>query len=443
MKIGNINISSSGITWSKKALGSAVAYAVNQGAIMYQIGDNPRNYIKDGYLQNPNVYSLMTLMVGAFIKGHIELFDITNKENPVEIKDHDILDLLARPNPLMGRKDFFEAYYVSRNVTGEVFILKNRVPIGKDSGKVLQLMVLPSQYMDIKQGLDGMPIKYRYSPGLNQEVEFNPADIIYIKTFNPNAGIRGVSPLCAGREILAHDNDIITANRKLTANMGPTGILTLGEPGVTDFNQVQLDQFKAKYRQAYQGKNNYGDIHITGEKTSWVTTGSTADDLGIFEASKMTMRELCNIYGVSSQLLNDPENKTYNNMNDARKSLISNVAIPQWHLFLSALNIGLVSEYEKRDNKKYELKLNKQGYEELRDEELAHVQAASQAWWLSVNEKRKILGYPPLSIPEGDDIYVPINAMPISTNSDSASKLRNAYAQASQIEAPKPETTNQ
>ena len=424
--------------FNKKAAGTGIAYAVNQGAILYMIGDTPRNYIKEGYLKNPNLYSLINLMVGAFVRGHIEMYDVTDRDNPIDIDEHPLLDLLRRPNPLMDKKAFYEACFVSRNITGEVFIYKNRVPAGVNKGKVLQLVVLPAQYMEIKQGSDGMPIEYRYSPGLNQEVSYDPNDIIYIKTYNPENGIRGVSPLVAGREVLAHDNDIITANRKLTMNMGPTGILTIGVPGESDYDQEQLDQFKAKWRQTYQGKHNSGDIYVTSEKTSWVPTGLKADDLGIFEASNLTARQLCNLYGVSSQLLNDPENKTYNNMHDARKSLISNVIIPQWHLFLSALNHGLVSEFEKIDNKKYELKLNRQGYEELRDEELEHVQSLSAAWWLSVNEKRKIMGYPPIANDQGDDIYVPINALPVSINNDSQASLSNAYARASQIGAPKP-----
>jgi phage portal protein BeeE len=51
-------------------------------------------------------------------------------------------------------------------------------------------------------------------------------------------------------------------------------------------------------------------------------------DMQLLEKGVVTTRTLCNVLGIDSSLLNDPENKTYNNRVEAEKAMYTNCIIP-------------------------------------------------------------------------------------------------------------------
>lgn len=401
----------------------------------YSIGDSAKQYIMNGYSKNVLVYSLINMISTVAAKAKFKLMDISDPDEPEEVKDHVLLDLLKHPAPFYGRREFIENTFGFRELTGECFIYKNRFTL-LNKGQVAQLIILPPQYVRVLQDkVTGLIAKYIYYDGRKSQ-EIMPEDIIYMRYWNPEGSIRGVSPLKAGREVLAQSNDAYHTNRKLTVNGGPPGILAIDDGTGIEFDDTQRDKLMQKYKETYAGPDNAGTPIITNGKWSWTATGLKPEDLMLKEGQRMSLRDMCNIYGVSSQLLNDPENKTYNNMQEARKALITNCVIPKLHTWLDALNRNLVPEYEAKDKKQYELVLDKQAWEEIREDEQKQVTTLAAAWWTTINEKRKVMGLEPLTIPEGDDILVPMNFMPISTNTDAQGQLRNAHAAVARQVAP-------
>ena len=427
---------------SKKSGGMSggVPFAYIQDMVPYSIGDSAKNYVNNGYSKNALVYSLINLITSTAAKAQFTLMDITDPDESIEVKQHPFLELLKHPAPMYGRREFIVNTLGFLLLTGEAFIYKNRGTLSSNKGNVLQLIIMPPQYMRVHQDkLTGLPDSYRYYDG-KTSMDIAPEDVIFMKYWNPEGSIRGVSPLKAGREVLAQSNDSYKANRKLTINGGPPGILSIDDSTGIDWDDAQRDKVLEKFRENYTvaGSENYGIPLITNGKWQWTPTGLKADDLMLKEGQRMSLRDLCNLYNVSSQLLNDPDNKTYNNMQEARHALITNCVIPQLHLWCDFIMRDLLAEYSQTDNKKYELFPDKQCWEEIREDEATQVTMLSQAWWMTLNEKRKVQGLAPLTIDEGDDIYVPINMMPISTNTDASAQLRNAHAAAQQGVAESP-----
>jgi hypothetical protein len=56
--------------------------------------------------------------------------------------------------------------------------------------------------------------------------------------------------------------------------------------------------------------------------------GLSPVDLDLLNAENMDLRALCNVYQVPSQLLNDPDNKTFSNTKEGEKALTVRCAIP-------------------------------------------------------------------------------------------------------------------
>ena len=77
-----------------------------------------------------------------------------------------------------------------------------------------------------------------------------------------------------------------------------------------------------------QGSRNVNQIETSGYKVDYVPLVLSPFDLDLLNAENMDLRALCNIYGVPSQLLNDPDNKTYNNTREGEKALTVRCALP-------------------------------------------------------------------------------------------------------------------
>jgi HK97 family phage portal protein len=96
-----------------------------------------------------------------------------------------------------------------------------------------------------------------------------------------------------------------------------------------NLTEVQAQALKDKFRKNYQGASNAGDVIITPKDLSWVNFGLSASDLSLIEQYNGTIKDLCNIYNIPVQLLNNTDSSTYNNMKEAKKALYQNAVIPE------------------------------------------------------------------------------------------------------------------
>ena len=380
------------------------------GLVSY-MGNDQKSYIKDGYKMNPNVYSVINWIIKKAALSHWQLFEVVNGEKVI-VYDHEILDLLNRPNPMQGKAEFIENMLGYKLLTGESFIYKLSPENGVNEGIPQELWILPPPYMNVKFNAYGMPSFYEVMAG-TKRTEIDGDKIIYLKYWNPSADtFRGMSPIEAGRRVVTQSNDAYMASMKLLQNMGAQGVLSVNDDQV-DMSQEQIDALESAYQEKYGGPQGYGRILITGAKMNWQQIGLPATDLALIESQQMSMRDICNLYNISSQLFNDPENKTYSNVREARKSAIADVIIPEMELVANEFNRWLLPAFEKRDNKEYYLEMDTGIFTELKEDEQMLSTILGAAWWMTPNEKRIRMGLGKMDIAEMDDIYAPTSIIPL------------------------------
>ena len=93
-----------------------------------------------------------------------------------------------------------------------------------------------------------------------------------------------------------------------------------------------LPEEAAQVQQAWnrdiQGTHNSGKIKVTNKDLNYIQMAMSATDLQLVESDVITLRAMCNVYGLDSSLFNDPANKTFNNRKEAEKALYTNAVIP-------------------------------------------------------------------------------------------------------------------
>ena len=414
-------------------------------AIYNFLGDsivwNPENddtYINKGYRFNSTIYSIVNLITktastipfmvyevknenelkryksmtsGNFNSNAMLQSKILQKKALVEVEDTELHELLNRPNPAQSYNAWLQEVVAFGKLTGNRYIYGISPESGPNQNKFSELYVLPSQSVEINSGGIFDPIKY-YTLDYNGEYKIDADSVCHIKDFNPyydgtGSHLYGMSPLKAGLRSLDANNEALTTGVRYLQNQTARGVLMSDEG---DLNEVQARQLKDKFRQQYQGANNAGDVIITPKKLSWVNFGLNASDLSLIEQYNASIKDLCNIYNVPVQLLNNTDSSTYNNMNEAKKSLYVNSVIPELNKIKDELNRWLTPQY----GEKLYIDFDYTNIPELQEEMDKVVNQMTQAWWLTPNEKRAAMSYgADEDTQEMNDYYIPSTFLPL------------------------------
>lgn len=408
-------------------------------------GANDQVYIRDGFLKNHHVYSVITKIARECSKAEFNLYRINTrkgkkklkggfspaKEDAELVEQHDIYDILDRPNPSEGKRQFIEGAMGFKLSTGEYMIHKIAPQNGANKGIPRRLYLLPPQITNVETFEDDItPKSFDLKNGVTEQDKIPASQVIFGKYFNPESSNRhrGLSPIRAGLGSVQRSNDANFANLKLLQNVGPPGILSLDDSNAAAIGQSETDQVKEKLKESHSGAENYGDYVVTSLKFKWEQMGMSAQDLDLLETDKVALREICNIFGITSYLFNDAEGSTYNNMREARKDLISQKVIPEMQSFVSQLNEHLVPFYEERDGVQYMLTLDESVWPEIQEDMEKQVNILEKAWWLSPNERRLAMGHEEAENDAMNDIWTPTNLIPAGSGSDPTKSLENLYS---------------
>ena len=403
--------------------------------------ENDDSYITEGYRKNATVYSIINLITKAATTIPFQVYEKTNendykrykaltsgimdastinkaallqKRSLVELQDTELHQLLERPNAAQSYNSWITEIIAFGKLTGNRYIYGIGPDTGANVGKYNELYVMPSQIMEIVSGGIMQPVK-KYKIEYNGTYEINASEICHIKDFNPyydgtGSHLYGQSPLRAGLRTLTTNNEAVQTGVKYLQNQTARGLL-MSEEG--DINEVQAQQLKDKFRKQFQGSDNAGDVIITPKKLSWVNFGLKASDVSLIEQYNASIKDLCNIYNVPVQLLNNTDSASYNNMKEAKKALYQNAVIPELIKIKDELNRWLAPKYGDKLCVEYDFTV----IPELQEEADKVVDQLSKAWWITPNEKRAVMNYGTDQENKSlDDYFVPANLIPLNTN---------------------------
>lgn len=423
---------------------------IGNGGINW-LADNSQQYITNAYAGNPVIYSIvkqisekMSAVPFYFyeVKDNKQLkryktlnlsnnlisYDglVTKSQSLKEVTSHKIIDLLDQPNENQSWSDFMKNAIGYKLITGNSYIYAAMPEIGVNKGKVISMTVLPSQLMNI---ISKNPSEVDYYNIAGGNTRINKENILHLKYWNPDysSGLQhyGQSPLKAALKVIQLHNTAYDAQGSILANKGAYGLLSDKSGGL---DEDQLKQLKDRFQNA-----SANEILIASADLQWTQLGIPTTDLMILESMGMNLRDLCNIYSFPSLLLGDDTQKTYSNYEQAEKSLIYNVVVPELTALRDSLNKWILPAYSKADNKRYFIDFDITVLPQLAGDMSEIIKQLSAMWWVTGNEKRIASKYGadntnPLMntymVPQG---LVPIDETSISidTNNQSLSDYQN------------------
>jgi hypothetical protein len=139
-----------------------------------------------------------------------------------------------------------------------------------------------------------------------------------------------MSPLKAALKVVQRSNAAKHASVMAFENGGAVGVLFVDDDRMTaEQGEEQIAAIKTRWANEYEGPNAFRKLAHSGYKTGFTKITDTLVDMNLIKVEDLDLRRLANIWGIPSQLLNDPENKTYNNQREAEKALTSRCALPK------------------------------------------------------------------------------------------------------------------
>lgn len=323
---------------------------------------------------------------------------------------HPLLDLLARPNPLQSGVELLEVLYSYLQIAGNGWLES----VENATGSVGELYTLRPDRMHIVPGQKGFPVRYDYKVGDKTHsfpVDFVSGEsaVLHLKTFHPTNDWYGLSPLEAAAFGIDIHNAASGWNKALFDNAArPSGALVFepadGQPG--SLSDDQFNRLKGELESHYMGSANAGRPFLLEGGLKWQQIAFSPADMEFINAKHVSAREIALAFGVPPMLLGIPGDNTYANYAEANRALWRLTLLPLLEKMVSALNGWLVPRF----GADLRLTVDRDSIPALQGEREALWARIGQAGFLTINEKRAALGFPPVD--GGDELPNPCGVMP-------------------------------
>ncbi|MDP2085131.1 MAG: phage portal protein [Gemmobacter sp.] len=368
------------------ATGPVIAFQ-GSGRVAWSPRD-PVSLTRNGFLANPVAFRAVKLIAETAAALPLVVQDC---ERRYEV--HPVLDLIRRPNPVQGKADFFEAVYGQLLLSGNAYV--EAVPW--TAGGPAELHVLRSDRMSLIPGADGWPVAYDYTVG-NRKHRFDMtagvAPICHVRAFHPQDDHYGFSPMQAAAVALDVHSSASRWSKALLDNAArPSGaIVYRGADGQGALSAEQYERLVAEMESHHMGARNAGRPMLLEGGLDWKPMGFSPSDMEFHKTKEAAARDIAIAFGVPPMLLGVTGDATYANYQEANRAFFRLTVLP----LVTKVSAALGHWLSAFGGDSVELKPDLDQVPALaveRDAQWARVAAAE---FLTVAEKRSLLGLPPM-----------------------------------------------
>jgi HK97 family phage portal protein len=270
--------------------------------------------------------------------------------------------------------------------------------VTSESGAPFEMHVLRSDRMKVVPGADGWPVAYEYAVGARKhrfDVSGDVPSVCHIKSFHPQDDHYGLSPMQAAATALDVHNSASCWSKALLDNAArPSGAIVVhGKDGNGTLGPEQFQRLQDEMEAYHQGAKNAGRPMLLEGGLDWKPMDFSPSDMEFQKTKESAAREIAIAFGVPPMLLGIPGDATYANYQEANRAFYRQVVVP-----LASKVAGKIGDWlAQHTGEAVELKPDLDQVAALaveRDPQWARVSTAD---FLTVDEKRALLGLPPLN----------------------------------------------
>lgn len=314
-------------------------------------------------------------------------------EGGAALAEHPVLDLLERPNRGQDGVALREAFYGHLLLAGDAYL---EAASGPSSAAPAELHVLRPDRMKVVPGRDGWPQSYEYRVGPKThrfDMDGDAPPILHLQAFHPLDDHYGMSPLeAAAASIDVHDAAARWAKALLDNAARPSGAVIYRAPdGRSAMSDEQYRRLVDELEANHQGARNAGRPMLLEGGLDWKPMGFSPSEMEFLETKNAAAREIALAFGVPPMLLGIPGDNTYANYQEANRAFFRQTVAPLAARAASAIAAWLGSRW----GGAVRLTADLENVPALASERAARWTRIADAAFLTDEEKRELLGFPP------------------------------------------------
>ena len=341
-----------------------------------------------GYMANPIVFRCVRLIAETAAAIPLQIHQPGGA-----LDQHPMLDLLMRPNPRQGGKEFREMLIGHLLVSGNAYV--ELVQIGDQPR---ELHALRPDRVKLICDRNGWVEAYEYVLGAARRrhtvAADGTSDVLHLSLFHPLNDCLGFPPLQAALMALDVHNAASQWNKSLLDNSArPSGALVYAPSSGANMSEDQFARLKAELEDGYSGAARAGRPLLLDGGLDWKAMGYSPRDMDFVEARHAAARDIALAFGVPPMLLGIPGDNTYSNYQEANRAFTRQTLLPLINRTLDSFTHWL----QPRFGDGLVLAVDEDRLEGLADERLLVWQRLAEADFLTEDEKREAVGYGPKS----------------------------------------------
>ncbi len=288
---------------------------------------------------------------------------------------NDLQLFLDNPNPESSASEFYEGIYSFRLLTGNTYIYTPRFEFGTNKGRPMEMWILPSQYMSLQvsQSYPRRTLAYRLM--ITQLVVYAKDQVMHLKYFNPlynyvGNELLGLSPVTVAAKLVAEEDAMQDYSVNSFQNSGISGIVSNESIQPDDLSVEAAGKLKSDFYRDASGVTNANKLLFSGGKINYTAIGLSPVDMNIIEKRKMTLKDWCNIFGLSDKLFNaDGVGQGIGGTTENFiKDLYTNAVLPECNALDDVLNMSVAPAFS-TDKIKYFITSDLSDISELQDDQ--------------------------------------------------------------------------
>ena len=338
--------------------------------------------------------------------GHPGAFDRALMERKAAYDESMIADdtalarRLKRPNANQGQDQFFEQLFGYRFLSGEGWIWGNDGGSDNPSAELLEMYILPSQYMAlIPDATDLYGVTGYQMQTANGNLYLDKSDVLLWKSWNPKFDsvtrdhLRGVSPIKSAWNTYLMGVEAQKAAAVQMANGGAKGALVPRPVGnaVPPITELQAATMQRALASRINGNDNAGQVAMLQTAFDYLSFGLSAQEMMLIETMKFSLQQWCRVFSMPVVLFS-AENMADNNYQNALRDLVTNTIVPMCAQLRDELNRWLVP---RMGDTSLFIDFDISALPELQRDMEKMVAALTNASWLTMDEKRVAMNYEP------------------------------------------------
>ena len=307
---------------------------------------------------------------------------------------HSVAGLLAKPNPDYAMARLVELTEIYLCTTGRALWVKNR-----DRGsRVGSIYPFSGDEFTVESKNGRLYGEFRIGAKT-----IAPEDVCYFAYADPSDPLGGMAPLAAAMADLDMGGQITQRATFYLRNAMMPGAIYIADKEwrATDDEFVRL---RGQLGTMFQGVNS-GKTAIA-EGGGKIEKGWSLAELGTEKLWQKVEATVCAAFGVPASLIGTVigmENSPWSHLETAKRSFYDETILPEWEFIEGVLTDSLLRESD--DDMTHLIRFDKSRIRALqKDLSQQAAVAASAAKWLSVNERRVLMGYKAVEDPKADKI---------------------------------------